>query len=301
MNRYIRQFEGQDVEILYNVEDQKTLFRLEDVARAAGFNSVRALRYHTKTKVREVKIKDSLYLKARALTKIAKSATKTPGMARFAKWATGLAGKINIREIKGKPIQSVIPSPKPVLPYEPFGYILDVPASHVDVPQFKATNAIPQPILYTLTNAATNLGMTVKELSDWMVDEGYASRYDSTNAIYFSDWFKDQKYGTYPTVTDSKGTRTIRSPKLTEAGFEYVKSRLESERESKVLSFAKKESYQTEQMELDVNQLIIDTFVEEEHGTYHNLLGTTPLYKMGQAVLIRKVKRIIAEVKLKEK
>lgn len=285
MNRYIRQFEGQDIEILYDEENQKVLFRLEDVARVAGFAKVSSLRYHTKSKVREVNVDGALYLKARALNKIAKAATKTPGMKRFASWAVGLAGKINIREIKGRPIPPVIDvplqKPREVAPTKDFGGEL-----------------------YGITQTANSLGMSVKELSDWLVDEGYAGRYTSNKAIYWKPWFKMQGYGTLPMLggTAAPSKRVIRVPKLTQAGFEYVKSRLASQRTSNVLSFAKKEAETERKAEQTVDELIADTFSEfTQTYRYDAVLGHGRReYRITHPDLIKKVKEVVAQVKLKE-
>lgn len=277
MNHYIRQFEDQDVELVYDDVSKKVLFRLEDVARVAGFAKVGSLRYHTKEKVREVKLQDGIYLRVKSLNKIAKAANRTPGMTRFALWAKDVAVEITqLEEDKSKAVSQVI-------------------------------EKVASPILYTISGAATIIGMSVKELSDWLVDEGYANRYVSNGSIYFSHWFKEQGYGTFPKINDEKGTRTSRNPKLTKSGLEFVTSRIGFQRANNVLSFIKKESFdknKAEQKELEagIDNLIVQKFSAFRYiARYDSLLQPGKKeYIVDESQLIKSVKEILAEVKLKE-
>ena len=271
---FIKQFEGHDVRV--TVQKGKVLFKLIDVAYAVGYSKASSLRYHTKHKNREIETDDGIFLKVTTLNKIAKEAHKTPKFKSFASWAQGVASRMLQAESK----------------------VSNTPLAKAQI--------LPQ--LINISNVAGLLNMTVKEFSDWLVAEGYAGRYKSNNAIFFSKWFKDQGYGDYPVFSSSPGApkRVSRVPMITTSGLEYVKARLESQRSTNVLSFAKKDAYvlrkeEQERLEKELDNLIKGKFKSYETGQkYKTLLGLQAEYKICEDGLIAKVKEIIAEVKLKE-
>lgn len=286
MKEFVKEFEGKLILVKYDEASKKVFFNLADVAGAAGFAKVSSLRYHTKDKVREAHLIDGPYLKVRALNKVAKSCTRTPAMARIAKWAQAVAeGIIAIEDFNNRSTQLVVKTGNN-------GYIA-------------AIDVVPTPkqVLHTLTETAGHVGMSVRELSDWLVEQGYAARYESNGSIYFNNWFKEMGYGAYPVINDEKGERASRVPKITEAGIEFVKNRIQSEREAGVLSFAKKEAFQFEkQSEQDVDALIVESFGPYHHSArYDHLLQPGKKeYRVYEDTLIKKVKEIIAQVKVKE-
>ena len=264
MSSYIRNFNGYDIRVV--VIDGKVLFKLIDVAYAVGYAKASSLRYHTKNKKREIHLDDGIYLKLGTIGKVAKAANKTPYLKLFFSWASGVAEEVI--EEHNRP---------------------------------KAN--IPVVTTYTISVVASILRIHLKELSDWLVDEGYAGRYASNNSIYFSQWFKDQGYGSYPKINDEKGERVSRSPRITQSGLEYIKARLESQRQSNVLFFAKKEVFQEEKkFEDEIDDLIRDTFSAYRHcAKYDYMLQPNKVeYRVDEDQLIKFIKGIIAQVKLKE-
>jgi hypothetical protein len=151
--------------------------------------------------------------------------------------------------------------------------------------------------------AAGQLGMPVQQLSNWLVSEGYASRYKGNNALYWNSWFKENGYGTRPVIIDDNGQRESNVAKLTAKGLEFVKSRLNSQRESGVLSFATKEANERDRLEKEVDALILQKFEGKRlisaYGAYLNP-GKVE-YQISQEQLLKLVKQVVAEVKLKEK
>jgi hypothetical protein len=218
-------------------------------------------------------------------------------MKRFASWAVDLTGKIDIREINDKPIPAIkTPVDKAAE---------QLPKKKEDNSTWPFSSTIP--LLYTISETANQVGMSVKEFSDWLVEEGYASRYASNNSIYFHLWFKENNLGTYPKIKDENGERTSRVPKITIKGLDYVKGRIESQRLSNVLSFAKKENFdkrksEQEELERQVDELIMSKFKPYHHSAkYDHLLQPNKKeYRIDEQLLLKFVKEIISEVKLKE-
>lgn len=274
MANIVKQFEGRDIRV--TVQKGKVLFKLIDVAYAVGYSKASSLRYHTKHKNREIETDDGIFLKLTTLNKIAKEAHKTPKFKSFASWA---------KDVSNEMLQA---------------------SKKVATTTFVAQNILPQAI--NVSKVAELVNMSVKEFSDWLVAEGYAGRYVSNNGIYFKTWFKEQGFGTYP-VLPSIGVvpqRVSRVPLITTSGLEYVKARLESQRQSNVLSFAKKDAYvirkeEQERLEKELDTLIKGKFKSYESGQkYKTLLGLQAEYKICEDGLLSTVKEIIAEVKLKE-
>jgi phage antirepressor YoqD-like protein len=293
---YIRSYNGNDIRIKY--QDDKVVFNLLDAAYAAGFSRASSLRYHTKGKRRETVIDGVIYLTVKSLNKVAKDASKTPGLIPFVAWAKKVAE--TIVEESNKPKE-----------YHDLSYVPDwakkntgtVAPTKVKPANKIATTTLVFPYIIGVKEAAGQLGMPVQQLSNWLVSEGYASRYKGNNALYWNSWFKENGYGTRPVIIDDNGQRESNVAKLTAKGLEFVKSRLNSQRESGVLSFATKEANERDRLEKEVDALILQKFEGKRlisaYGAYLNP-GKVE-YQISQEQLLKLVKQVVAEVKLKEK
>jgi hypothetical protein len=279
-DRFEENYGGSKIRIAYDKD--KILFNLIDVAEAVGYAKVSSMRHHTQGKKREVNLADGIYLSVRTLNKVARDATRTPRVAFFADWAKGAADRVLVK------IQNLV-NPAPVVATTKF--VSD-----------QAMSIKGNPELHGIKDAASVLGMKTQELSDWLVAQGYAGRYVSNNALYWKQWFRDQGYGKRPIIKDDKGERESNVAKLTQRGLEYIQSRVDSQRDSNVLSFALKESSEREKLEKEIDDLIVQTFKPHEVRAYYsNLLGTAHKYEIHRHELIGSVKTILAQVKLKEK
>lgn len=282
-NRFEKKYGGNTVRVA--VENGQVLFHLIDCAYAVGYSRTASLRHHTRGKNREVNLDSGIYLSAKSLGKVAKD-TINQQMPAFANWAKKLTDEILSKAAK----------------------VVKKPAAAATT-KFVSDAALAvsgNPTLYGIKDASKILGMTAQALSDWLVAEGYAGRYTSNNALFWKKWFRDQQYGTRPLITDEKGTRESNVAKLTQSGLEFVQSRIESQRDSNVLSFAIKASAdrdkaEREKLEKEIDDLIVQTFKPyEARSHYSNLLGTSDTYEMHRHEVISSVKAIIAQVKLKE-
>lgn len=258
----IRTFDSDVIEVI--IEGNKVLFNTDQVAYAASFSRTGSLDKHIKGTKYDVLAKNGKrYLTAEGIRYASTLATKTPILKRIADWAV----KVKKEELA---IHKAVKS----------------------TPKIVNILAKP-PVLFGIRAAAELIGMTNKEFSDWLVDEGYAGRYVSNNNLFWKDWFKDQKYGTLPIIKDARGERQSNVPKITETGLMFVKNRITSQRQSNVLAFAKKEASESEKMEKEIDKLILDTF----DGDF----GLADFYEITETDLLKGVKSIIAQVKLKEK
>lgn len=279
---FTRSYNGYDIRIKY--QEDKVVFNLLDAAYASGFSRASSLRYHTKGKRRETVIDGVIYLTVKSLNKVAKDASKTPGLIPFAAWAKKVADEVVAEANKPKVVVPPVVAPTKVV-------------------HKIATTSFVFPVLVGIKEASEQLGMPVQQLSNWLVSEGYASRYKGNNALFWNEWFKTQGYGKRPIITDHKGQRESNVAKLTIQGLEFVKARLNSQREVGVLSFASKESNERTKLEAEIDTLIKDTFkgvkTQREYSALLGIFGAE--YFMKEGVLLKGVKAILAEVKLKEK
>jgi len=271
---------GVKVRVAY--DDTKLLFNLIDIAEAAGFAKASSLRYHTQGKKREVLLEDGIYLTVKSLSKVAKDATKTPHMILVAEWAKNLQNQYIADQNAICEALDRIQKEAPVAT--------------------KATVKVRPNVVYSLSEVAQLVGMKTKELNDWLVAEGYADRYASNNNLYLKDWFKKQGYGQLKDVGDGSG-RKSNVPRITNFGLSFIQNRIESQRESNVLSFAAKESNEREKMEKTVDELILDAFKDLKLKTvYADAFSPAhDEYKVATFQLLSRVKGIIAQVKLKDK
>lgn len=284
-NRFVKFYNGSPIRVAY--ENGQVLFNLIDSSWAAGYAKTASLRHHTKGKNREVNLgTEGIFISAKVISKIAKDAINSK-VAPYANWAKKITDEVLVQV--SKPVKKVAPPKKAATT----GFVNQA---------LTAAQAMTQATLVGLKDAAKSLNMTVGELSDWLVAQGYAGRYVSNNSIFWKKWFKDQGYGKRPVIADEKGIRESNVAKLSRTGLEFVKARLESQRESNVLSFAAKESNERVKLEKEVDELIIQSFKPYEvQSRYSNLLGTENKYEMYRHELISSVKAIISQVKLKEK
>jgi hypothetical protein len=258
----IKTFRGDNVEVI--VEDNRILFNTDDVAYAVGYSSTRSLDKHIKgTKYDVLGKNGKRYITLSGIKHAAFLATKTHTFKVFADWATKFK-KADL-EVSTKPSDSW-PLPTVTKPVQLFG----------------------------IKEAAAKLGLSAKELGDWLVDQGHAGRYASNNSLYWKDNFESNGYGTRPIIGEGVYARESNIAKLTQLGFDFVKRRLESEREASVLSFAKKEANESEKLEKEIDQLIKNVFNDTFEAEWDS-------YNVSESGLLKKVKSIIAQVKLKEK
>jgi phage antirepressor YoqD-like protein len=302
---FVRRYNGFDIRI--KLQDNVAYFNILDVAYAAEFSRASSLRYHTKGKRRETVIDGAIYLTVKSMNKVAKDAIKTPGMKLFADWAKTTQVDLIFEANKPKSVaapgfQLCVQDYTSQKGFQSKTSKKKVKLGVVTTPDIVKA-AIVTEKLYGIKEAAIQLGMTAQQLSNWLVSEGYASRYKGNNALYWNAWFKTQGYGKRPVITDHKGQRESNVAKFTAKGLEFVKARLDSQRESNVLSFASKESNERVKLESEIDALIKNTFKGvKTQKEYSALLGIFDAeYFMKEAVLIKGVKAILAEVKLKEK
>lgn len=274
-------FEGDLIEVV--LEGKRVLFNTDEVAYAAGFARTASLDRHIKgTKYDVLGKTGKRYLTADGIRYAAELANKTPRLKAVAKWALQIK-KAELDRLK--PTKVV-----PALVKEAVKAVVN------NEPRLSSPN-------YGLKESATKLGMNVRELSDWLVDEGYAGRYASNNNLYWKQYFKDQRYGTCPVIKDEKGYRVSNVARLTEAGITFVKNRLASKSQAGVLAFAKKEASEAEKLEAELDALIKDTFIDTRTKSGHMALifEDEQEYVVSESILIKRIKSIIAQVKLKEK
>lgn len=254
------------------VEKHRLLFDIDDVAKAAGYASTKSLDHHIKGTRYDVLGKNGKRYLAREGIKYASIlANRTPALRSICEWA-----------FKFK-VSDIVP-----------------PAVKVESPKVELREDFR---LYGIREAAEKLGMAAKELGDWLVNQGYAGRYESNKSLYWKDHFEMLGHGTRPVIGIGDKARESNIAKLTQKGFDFVKNRLDSERQSKVLAFARKEANEAEKLEAEVDELIKNEFKKEiSKESFPNGVWTLPTeYHMTEVTLIKKVKSIIAQVKLKEK
>jgi phage antirepressor YoqD-like protein len=292
-NRFQRTYNGHTIRGAY--ENGQVLFNLIDCVPATGYSRTASLRHHTKGKNREVNLFDGIYLSAKTLGKIGRDASNI-NVTPFANWAKQVTDQV-LALAQSQPTahhsKKTTPRKKSVKSAKqntavPVFRNMDVPAA--------------LPTLLGIKEAAKTLNMTAGALSDWLVAQGYAGRYVSNNALFWKKWFKEQCYGTRPVISDNRGVRESNVAKLTTKGLEFVKARLESERETNVLSFAKKGATEREKLEKELDDLIIQTFLPHvSYRRYTGILGDHRThYELDNQDLNAKIKSIIAQVKLKE-
>lgn len=268
----IKSFEGKCVAII--VVDEKLLFKTEDVAKAVGYSSISGIDYHIKGTRRDVIKNGVRYLTLAGIDYLAKKANRTPKLKAFSLWA-----KQHTIIAASEADQSVKPNKAALLQ-----------------PKFKVTAKEH----YNITECAFNLSMNVTELTNWLVDEGYAERYISNGAVHWKPWFKTQGYGTLRVIGAGLEQRTSNVPLVTASGFEFIKNRLASKRETGVLMFAKQESSERERLEAELDETIVQVFAKTLYSQGYSVAFFDE-YRMNKEELLKYSKQLLAEVKLKEK
>jgi hypothetical protein len=278
MKRFTDKFNGMFVNII--ADPGVVLFNVDEVARAIGYSKTSAVEYHIKRRIKVVAGEKFVDLKA--LNSLAKKATRTPTAKEFASWAKSVHDRELARQQaaehiakQSKPASQAWPWPKG--------------PSHPD----KATIGE-----HSIAVTGMFVGMTSDELKQWLIAEGYASTYPSNGNLKLSKWFKEQGFGLLPKAASGAVSNT---PRITQSGVAFIKNRIASQRESNVLSFALTKSAEAKRLETGIEKLIVDRFSKHESGRhYTGLLHAPRSYELDEVDLIKIIKGIIAEVKLKE-
>lgn len=265
------------------VEDKQVLFNAEDISDAVGYSKVSALDYHVK---KSYQWRDGgrgcqeKFITLKLLNKVAKKATRNKMVALCA----GVCRGVQERELEAQKYKNSVES------------------VHKQYSKDSAWPFPPDTGLVGIKEAAIRFSMSVHEFSDWLVAEGYATRYASNNSLKWEKWFKDQGYGTRPKIVDERGERESNVAKITKTGLEFIGNRLASQREGSVLSFAKAEATEREKLEKEVDNLIVNQFQPFKDGSnYNQYLGEdVNQYRVCKTDLIKTVKSIVAQIKLKE-
>jgi len=274
MKRFTDKFNGVFVNII--ADPRVVLFNVDEVAQAIGYSKTSAVEYHIKRRIKVVSGEKFVDLKA--LNSLAKKATRTPAAKEFASWAKTIQDRELARQQAAEHIAKQPKPPHQAWPF-PKGYT-------------------PEGTDFTLGDAAGLIGMETSSLRDWLFAEGYADMYPSNGNLKLTKWFKTQGYGKLPKAASGAASNT---PRITKTGIEFIKNRLASQRESNVLSFALTKSVEAKRLETGIEKLIKERFSKFEIGhVYTKVLDSVKNYEIDEDDLLRIVKGIIAEVKLKE-
>jgi hypothetical protein len=273
-------FEGNPVRVkVYdtNTVGVKVLFEIDSVAKAVGYSKTSSLLHHV-SPICSKKYFDAgdknRYIDINQIKWVSEQATKTPRTKTFYEWAKKLR-KLIIDNLK----------------------------CPVAIPVVTVTDHDNGQV-FGISAAAEMLSMHVIDFSNWLIDEGYATRYRSNNAINLTPWFKAKGYGTLAIIQDGPLTRSSNVPKITRSGFEFIKNRMASKRMDNVLFFTQTESNKITdaKLEKEIDALILSAFKDSEDNKGYGFAFTSLRdYKIGQVDLIKNIKSIISQIKLKEK
>lgn len=147
--------------------------------------------------------------------------------------------------------------------------------------------------LFSVADVAKYVGMGNEELQEWLVAQGFCGRYDNGN-LKLNRPFRDCGYAKKPIAASGKESNVVR---LTVAGKEYIKNRLESARQVGVLSFANATRNEEVKLEGIIDDLITSTFLP---FVYQDSTFGVTYVDIDSAELNKKIKEIIAQIKLKE-
>jgi len=254
-------------------EGKNILFCADDIWLAVGYSSLAGLKHHI-VGFRDVPGDNRNWLSLKQINKIAINATRTPRMKKFAAWAKEVQNKLLALEQAAahiakqkKPEASPWPTPKP---------LFDM----------------------TLKQAAEQVGMKHSEFITWMTTQGYLLTYQSNGHLKLSAWFKANGFGCNPLADSGRVSNTVR---ITPKGLEFVKNRINSERESGVLAFAASAHNERVKLEAEIDALIKKTFKPFSSSKYTKLMNAPEVYEIWEDDLLKKVREVIAQVKLKGK
>lgn len=270
-------FSGYKIEVIG--KDGKFLFKTLDVARSVGYSSISGIEYHIKGTRRDVRVNGVQYVTKETIAFLAKKATRTP----LLKQLSMLARQY-------------------VVIYQEEQKVLEAKAAKNPGKEIIKVLKQPQQAMEpcTITEAAKKLGMSGTDLNTFLVDEGFARRYTSNGAMHWTHWTKEQGLGCLRTIGEGLEKRTSNVPLITQKGFEWIMNRLSDRRATGVLMFAKQEATERETLENEIDELILDTFHPTLHTSgYTSAFGSD--YRMDREELLKYTKRVIAQVKLKDK
>jgi hypothetical protein len=269
MKKFTVEYNGFYINII--ADPGVVLFRVDDLASAVGYSGVGPVLYHVKNRMKLVA--GQRFVDLKTIKHLAKRATRTPTVKDFASWAR----HIHENELAAqKAAEHIAKQNKP----------------HADEWPSK-----PKTLNQSITESAKLLGMEGPgQLKDWLIAEGYADTYRSNGNLKLSKWFKSEGYGVLPI---GESGRVSNTPRLTPKGVEFIRNRLASQREGNVLSFARSNAAERKRLEAEIDTLIKSTFANYKYSEGYGHYGP-PEYLIAEDDLIKKIKGVIAEVKLKE-
>lgn len=286
-----RKFNKTTIQI-YRCDNGCTYFNTADVAAAVGYKKVSGIDYHIKyNSIYDVTIQTTgggfvRVLHFVGIDFLSKKATKSPLFKLMVDWARDIATAPNrvetIAAAQALSVTTNIGSTVPVVEK----------TKRVRKSRSKAFVAPPEEN-FGIKEAALKLSMNTVELSNWLIENGFANRYKGNNALYLEAWFKDQKYGLNPVLPadNVSGERISNVPRITQSGVTFIGNRLKSERESNLLTFSKKTNDEKETLEAQMDNLIKETFKNNV-----DILG---MYWISEADLNKLVRQVVAQVVVK--
>ena len=296
-----RKFNKTTVQI-YRCDNGCTYFNTADVAAAIGYKKVSGIDYHIKYNPDyDVTIQTTgggfvRVLNFVGINFLSQKATKSPLFKLMVDWARDIATAPNRAEtIAAAQVLSVGSLSKLTAS---IAKIDTIAAPAVEKPKrvrksrSKAYIAPPEEH-FGIKEAATKLSMNTVELSNWLIENGYANRYKGNNALYLEDWFKDNKYGLLPVLPANSTNRERLSnvPRITQSGITFISNRLKSEREANLLTFSKKTNDEKETLESKMDDLIKESF--------KNNLDVPGFYWVSETDLLKLVRQVVAQVVVK--
>lgn len=293
-----RKFNKTTIQI-YRCDNGCTYFNTADVSAAVGYKKASGIDYHIKySPLYDITIQTTgggfvRVLNVIGIQYLANKATKTPLFKLMVDWATEIAIAPNL--VATIAAAQVLPTTKSVVKISA-NACYTVPAvekpKRVRKSRSKAFVAPPEEN-FGIKEAALKLSMNTVELSNWLIENGFANRYKGNNALYLEDWFKDQKYGMLPVLpaNGTSGERISNVPRITQSGVTFIGNRLKSEREANLLTFSKKTNDEKETLESQMDDLILTTF--------KNNVDLPGMYWIKEDDLKKLVRQVVAQVVVK--
>ena len=153
----------------------------------------------------------------------------------------------------------------------------------------------PEEENFGIKETAEKLGINTVQLSDWLIENGFANRYKGNNALYLEAWFKEQKYGLNPVLPadNVSGERISNVPRITESGVTFIRNRMKNERETNLQVFTKTVNEEKQVLTSQMDDLILNTFKRHEDSPGFGF------YSISYVDLIKRVKEVVAQVVVK--
>lgn len=296
-----RKFNKTTIQI-YRCDNGCTYFNTADVSAAVGYKKASGIDYHIKySPLYDITIQTTgggfvRVLNVIGIQYLANKATKTPLFKLMVDWATDIATAPNRVEtiaaaqvLSVGSLSSVTANAGTLKTIEPVK--VEKP-KRVRKSRSKAFVAPPEEN-FGIKEAALKLSMNTVELSNWLIENGFANRYKGNNALYLEDWFKDQNYGLNPVLpaNNTSGERISNVPRITQSGVTFIGNRLKSEREANLLTFSKKTNDEKETLESQMDDLILTTF--------KNNVDLPGMYWIKEDDLKKLVRQVVAQVVVK--